>query len=138
MKLCLSSGSCSLEEAEMDTYNADPMHAGKNTAIEAGTKPWRHAGHREPVHSDWEIWGSLRQMHGSCSLSLGNKLTEGGPPLLPILVLTLNRLAPGPPLRPSNAPCVTQGICTRCVLCPERAILAPPLPTSFSKPRLKG
>lgn len=74
MKLCLSSGSCSLEEAEMDTYNADPMHAGKNTAIEAGTKPWRNAGHRELVHSDWEIWGSLRQMHGSCSLSLGNKL----------------------------------------------------------------
>lgn len=71
----------------MDTYNAIPMHAGKNTVIEAGTKPWRNAGHGEPVHSDWEIWRSFRSMHGPCSLSLGNKLTEGGPPGLPILVL---------------------------------------------------
>lgn len=37
MKLCLPSGSSSLEEAEMDTYNADPVHAGKNKVTKAET-----------------------------------------------------------------------------------------------------
>ena len=35
----------------MDTYNVDPTHAGKNDVI-------------DPVNSDWEIQGSLREMHG--------------------------------------------------------------------------
>lgn len=49
MKLCLPSGSSRLEEAEMDTYGADPVYAGKSTVIEAGTKHWRSIGHRESV-----------------------------------------------------------------------------------------
>lgn len=40
MKLRLPSGSSSLEKEEMDTYNADPTHVGKNAVIEAGTKRW--------------------------------------------------------------------------------------------------
>lgn len=55
MKLCLPSGSSSLEEAEMDTYNADPMHAGKNVVTEAGT----NAGEAQVTESQLILCGEF-------------------------------------------------------------------------------
>lgn len=64
MTLCLPSGGSSLEEAEWIPYNADPTHAVKDAVTGAGAKLWRGTSKREPVNSDWVMWGSLREVHG--------------------------------------------------------------------------
>lgn len=55
MKLCLPSGSSSLEEAEVDIYNADPVHAGKNAVTEAG----QNAGEAQVRESQLALTGRL-------------------------------------------------------------------------------
>lgn len=42
----------------MDTYDADPTHAVMDAVTGAGAKLWRGTSKREPVNSDWAMWGS--------------------------------------------------------------------------------
>lgn len=119
MKLCLPSGSSSQKEAEMNTYNADPMHAGKNMVIEAGT----NAGEAQVTESQLilsgGLWGRLREMHGFLKSVVGGTDSQRAGHLSRLSLCLHCSLAPGPPLCLSNTSCVTQGICTGCVLGPE-------------------